>query len=147
MGHAPIPLRLREPPPRLAAENAVQRGGHAFLREYAPGDCWFATKGEGGKWYKYPDAAADPFDALVIAPEHAGARPLIVVFPSRAWPETGNPWCVHSPTCGEKGWGTSGWRVQGEIPGGLVCAPSFDLGGHWHGFIGHNQPGYLENAE
>jgi hypothetical protein len=86
----------------------------------------------------YPlDASEDPEEnafPLKISPEHTSVVPAIVVLPN------GIPWCLHSPTCGEKGWGPKGWEVSGSLPD-VTVTPSIDYGrpeypeSHWHAHI------------
>lgn len=72
-------LRLIEPPPFL--DPPLERGsGYATTRDYAVGDCWYATPTEDGGWTMYADGSAINRQRLTIAPEHAGVRPMIVVF-------------------------------------------------------------------
>lgn len=122
-------LVLRDPPPWL--EPAVRHPRLRTLRHrvYNPGECWYATPHEDG-WTMYGDGDEMHRILLTLAPEHAKARPMIVVLPNDL------AFCLHSPTLSEKGWGKSGWTVEGDLPD-VTVRPSIDVRGPggWHGSI------------
>ena len=128
-----IQLRLIDPPPHIAPPEPWPEGLKSFTtREFSVGDCWYATANGTGGWTVYADGYRHAIYLNSIAPEHVGKRPMIVVVPGGGG--RGYPWCVHSRTQGNAGYGPSGWTVGGDLPN-ITLHPSVNMGKVWHGWI------------
>ena len=125
-----IQLRLIEPPPHIAPPEPCPNG--FMSRAFEVGDCWYATKNENGEWCTYADGYRHVIYSDSIAPEYANVRPIIVVVPGGGG--HGYPWCVHTRTHGQAGYGPKGWAVNGELPN-ITLHPSVNMGKAWHGWI------------
>lgn len=90
--------------------------GSGGYRPITVGDMWWA------------DPAIDNDHDLLLSPEHAGKRPLLVRLPGNV------DFAVYGPTWMAGGPGPSGWRVDGEPPL-LLISPSINIGGVYHGYL------------
>lgn len=85
----------------------------------------------GDMWYL--DPASDEHADMLLAPEHVGKRPLIVVLPGPVH------FAVYGPTWKDGQRGPGGWKVVGDAPA-LTVTPSININGVWHGYL---QDGYI----
>lgn len=101
----PWRLRLIDPPPR-----------DGFSPDLRVGDCW------------YEEPISDTHRLYLLAPEHAGQRPLIVRMPGPVH------FAVYGPTISENRIGPAGWVVTGDPPA-ISVTPSVHCPGAYHGYI------------
>jgi hypothetical protein len=131
-------LRPRDPPPWLDEPVPTEHPAIRSHRQYEIGDCWYASP-DGDRWTIYPDGPEVQRQRITLAPEHRGARPIVVVLP---YGDEKLPWCLHTGTSTAG----SGWTVSGGIEGvpDITVHPSIlfrgsDADGNlverWHGWV------------
>jgi len=127
-------MRLRDPPAYRPQPDPWPAGLRCWdTRPHAPGDCWYGTWADGAWWtYAEPDEYGYQGPRLHLAPEHQGARPMVVVLPSN------DLFCLHGATVRDGHHGPSGWRVEGQLPD-VTVQPSVHAVGRWHGWIRDGQ--------